>query len=229
MRLEGRPCARIWKFASSNFGSTNHGNPRHRTCYNSPETRLNAIYAAYQDPPVIRSIDLRKTSINNGTIEESEEDQFVGDSGTGTKDSKNTSDVDSEGAQEDETTVRFQYDGILNMDVKYTPVNGAVLPDLKDCYESELGNDVDSFHVMVYLTFFYVRVDLEYVLIERSDPSMSLTCDIIENNITVSVASNLDIDSDTSFAAFWKNLQHKRHWRFVLTTQIMVQELVFLM
>ena len=34
---------------------------------------------------------------------------------------------------------------------------------------------------------------------------MSLTCDIIENNITVSVASNLGIDSgDTSFAAFWK-------------------------
>lgn len=168
------------------------------------DTRLNAIYAAFQDPPVIRSIDLRKTSINNGTIEESEEDQFVGDSGTGTEDAKNTSDVDSEGAQEDDTTVRFQYDGILNMDVKYTPVNGDVLPDLKDCYESELGNDVDSFHVMDYLTFFYVRVDLEYVLIERSDPSMSLTCDTIENNITVSVASNLGIDSDTSFAEFWK-------------------------
>jgi hypothetical protein len=167
------------------------------------DTRLNAIYAAFQDPPVIRSIDLRDTSAKNGAIEDSNEDQFVGDSGTGTKDAKNTPDVDSKGAQEDEVTVRFQYDGILNMDVKYTPVNGAVLPDLKDCYGSELDDDVDSFHVMDYLTFFYVRVDLEYVLIERSDPSMSLTCDIIENNITVSVASDLGIDSDTSFAAFW--------------------------
>lgn len=168
------------------------------------DTRLNAIHAAFQDPPVIRSIDLRDTSTKNEAIEDSNEDQFVGDSGTGTKDAKNTSDVDSEGAQEDDATVRFQYDGILKMDVEYTPVGGSVLPDLKDCDKLDLDDEVDSFHVMDYLTLFYVRVDLEYVLIERSDPSMSLTCDIIENNITVSVASNLGIDSDTSFKAFWK-------------------------
>lgn len=171
------------------------------------DTRLNAIYAAFQDPPIIRSIDLRDASSKNGAIEDSNEDQFVGDSGTGTKDAKNTSDVDSEGAQEDEVTVRFQYDGILNMDVKYTPVGGSVLPNLQDSDECKLDDDdIDSFHVMDYLTFFYVRVDLEYVLIERPDPSMSLTCDIIENNITVSVASNLGIDSDTSFEAFYKEL-----------------------
>lgn len=169
-------------------------------------SRLNSIFASFQDPPIIRSIDIRETGVVSDQFEDEEEGEFVADSGTGKQNSIALSEIDVNGAQETEELVRFQYDGTLEMSVEFTQVGDSdILPDLKECYSDSLDDTTDAFHVMDYLSYAHVRVDLEFVLIDV--PGKKLTCDKIGENITVSVSSNLGIDNDSSFADFYETLK----------------------
>ena len=89
-------------------------------------------------------------------------------------------------------TARFQYNGVLNMEV--------VIDISKDNFSCLLKEEVDwpdpadvtgaqSLHVMPYMTTFSVDIYLEYTIFE------GVTCDIVDDDLRILVINNVGFDN----------------------------------
>jgi len=157
------------------------------------------------DNPVVRTINLRDTEAEDDLVqgEVVQRQEFEGE-GTGVADTKSF-DADSEGLSEtvDELkeTVRFQYDGVLKMELS---VNSAY--DELTCTPSETTELTDptigkSFHVVNYMAIFFVRLDLQYEIIP------GVFCDIVdEDTHQIEIINNVGMDDVAGFDTFYNAL-----------------------
>ncbi len=152
------------------------------------ENTIQGFYNYFQaSPPIVREIDLLDTAQEFGEFEAGKEDVDVAEGDTGLQDEEEKEEeeeafdeIDGE-VKADRTTVRFQFDGKLIMEV--------IVEESKDelsCdnYDSKFGTG-NSFHVMNYMTLFKVRVNLEYeIYVDK------IYCDIVEDGLQVRFPQN---------------------------------------
>ena len=158
--------------------------------------RIDIIWEAFQNPPLIRSIDLRGIQGQNETATENEDNKFDGDTGTA-KDEQASDNPD--GTLEEDSKVRFQYDGFLNMNVIFDQNNATTL----DCFDPDVYDDADSFHVIEYMTIFRVRIDVFYQIAEDK------LCDVVDqdkHDIVVSNDVGLEDQKSPGFEKFYSDL-----------------------
>jgi len=165
--------------------------------------RINNIFTAFQDPPIIRSIDLKDVEAEKKEIGDSENGRFEGESGT-SRDNQASDNAD--GALEEEELVRFQYDGVLAMDVEFNKLT-ATSEDITTtkCYDSKLvddGTDFDSFHIIDYMTIFRVKIDVYHEI------AVDKKCDAVDDKYKVAVISNVGLDDESAsgFDKFYSKL-----------------------
>ncbi len=149
--------------------------------------------------PLIRTIDLRSTGASDASIE-GERESLSSNSTTGIKSKddmklvqeKGLSDIEKD-EEEDLELVRFQYDGELQMEV-------SVFPDSLQC-SNYSSTGVDSFHVLEYMTYFKVTVDLEYEIIKDK-----VYCDILDDELKLRVENNVGVDSNEGWQKFYNSI-----------------------
>jgi len=84
-------------------------------------------------------------------------------------------------------TARFQYDGVLNMEVVIDrSVDTFSCGDQRD--PADFG-DAQSLHVMTYMTLFDVDIYLKYQILEE------VTCDIVDDDLRILVVNNVGFDN----------------------------------
>ena len=154
------------------------------------------IWTYFQDPSKVRTIDLRSTDIADEAMEE-EEDSMIYNTTKGLQDEEDLKDTELKNAiemekeeEENLELVRFQYDGVLKIDVR-------ILGDRLNCdsYNNEYAEG-DSFHVLSSMEQFLVKVDLFYDLTE------SMPCDIVDTeDLKLQITNNIGADpqSDAEF------------------------------
>ena len=156
--------------------------------------RLDNIWSAFQDPPLIRTIDLTDIGVENKTITEYEEDKFEGETGTA-KD--NQASDSAEGALEDEELVRFQYDGVMSMGVSF---DDEVVQTI-ECFDKEIYPNADSFHIIEYMSLFTVRIDVWHDINGQH-------CDAVDDKYKVVVTNNVGLEDAgaSGFEDFYNEL-----------------------
>lgn len=145
----------------------------------SAQKRIDHIYNFFQsDPPVVRDIDLLDATEDAKLLQEDQQETSAegnGNTGRGNAAEEAEGEMQTlvnDGLEAEQITVRFQYDGVLKMEVTIDEQK-----DVLDCpdYDLELFGSGESFHVMAYMTLFEVRVDLRYELSEGN------SCDIVDD------------------------------------------------
>ena len=144
--------------------------------------------------PLVRVIDLRDAD----TIKEdfkAEEKSMVTNTTTGTE---NTEDLDEEKKglrdteekeEENLDTVRFQFNGVLKMEVIIDEKKDGRDCDFKDNSVPADYGGAQSLHVIEYMTHFSVEVKLKYEILT------GLFCDIVDDNLSISVNNQVGKDS----------------------------------
>ena len=161
----------------------------------SDDRRLDNVWSAFQDPPLIRTIDMTDIGAETNTLNEYEEEKFEGDTGTAKDDQASDS---SEGALEEEEKVRFQYDGVMSMAVSFE--NNDVV-NTTDCFDKEIYPNADSFHVIEYMSLFTARIDVWHDINGQR-------CDAVDEKYKVVVTNNVGLeDAEASgFKRFYNAL-----------------------
>lgn len=162
---------------------------------NDDNERIEYISTAFQDPAIIRAIDLRDIDGFTEDIEDGEREQFQGDSGT-PRDALEEEEENTEDALDEEKTVRFQYDGILDMSLEFFTVSNkkeTLLSASTECYRSFLDDNTDSFYVINSNQIFIVRAYLGFLII----PEENKRCyDVEDNQYKVVITSNIGLDKN---------------------------------
>ena len=143
--------------------------------------------------PLVRTIDLRDVEQVKKEVE-LEGSSANTDTGKEDKAAKQTEKEDLaviESEEEDQLdTVRFQYDGVLKMNVEID--RGAKKFKCAKDEESwpKLANfgGAQSLHVIDYMESFFVNIYLEYEILE------GITCDIVDDDLRVLVVNNVGFD-----------------------------------
>ena len=143
------------------------------------EKRIENIYNFFQsDPPVVRDIELLDATEDAKLIQKEQQEASAegnGNTGRGNAGEEAGGEIqtlENDGLEAEQSTVRFQYDGFLKMEITIDEQE-----DVLDCsdYSLQLFGSGESFHVMAYMTIFVVRVDLRYDLSENN------SCDIVDD------------------------------------------------
>ena len=166
-----------------------------------PPARIGNIWNIFQgDRPLVRTIDLRSAGTADAAIE-GERESLGGNYTTGINSKDNIKQEEMENietiAKEEEENlelVRFQYDGDLMMEV-------SVLPDLLECSNYSSTEDTDSFHVLDYMKYFLVRIDLKYEIIEDK-----VYRNIVDSEMKLRVENNVGVDNNTGFDSFYNSI-----------------------
>ncbi len=162
--------------------------------------RYDHIWDFFQgEQPLVRTIDLRSTGAADAALQE-ERESLSSNSTTGIKskddikqDEEKNLDTITEEEEEDLELVRFQYDGKLQMEV-------SVFPDsFEECSEHSL-TDGNSYHVLEYMTYFLVRVDLKYEIIKDQE----VYCDIVDDELKLYVVNEVGVDGNADGNAGWQ-------------------------
>jgi hypothetical protein len=151
--------------------------------------------------PIVRAIDLREIDT---VVKDYESERNATDPGisTGKENEDNLKQkADNEDKMEEEgaeslDTVRFQYDGVLEMDVIIERPSDRF--DEKKCEASDFENPVNykslvaygnaqSFHVIDYLTAFLVDVSLGHNILGK-------ICEIVDDELKILVSNNVGVD-----------------------------------
>ncbi len=157
--------------------------------------------------PIVRSINLlgigQEDKAMEDVIEEEEED--VGDTGTDTVDKIEDAEALEDGEKLKET-VRFQYDGVLKMDVE---IGGDDLQCTN--YALEDPNNIDSFHVVEYMQLIDVSMKLKNEIIKDA-----LYCNQVDTErYRLQIESNLGMDTNAGFAQFFDQLPSAQEKEFI--------------
>lgn len=180
------------------------------------------IKDAFQDPPIIRTKDLRDISDYTKDIEKGEEEGIEGDSGTA-QDSVKDDTGDPEEALDEEKTVRFQYDGVLNMDIEFfTLENGkeTALSQSTACYKSSLDDDTNSFYVIDSNRIFIVRAFLNFLII----PEENKRCfEVRGNQYKVVITSNVGLDTNPGSEEYIGGLSKEERQLLALCSNVPVR------
>jgi len=165
----------------------------------SDESTIFPIWQVFQGTnPIVRSIDLRDVGAeleNEQTaVESSSSRTDTGKENTAAED-RQDEELSAIEEKEDESldTVRFQYDGVLKMEV--------VIDRSEDKYPNSCEkeeedqpnpadfNGADSLHVMEYMKTFTVDVYFQYQILE------GVTCDIVDDDLRLQVVNNVGFDT----------------------------------
>ena len=140
--------------------------------------------------PIVRAIDLRDVDAEINILDNSANISNTGKEDEGAEETEREELAVMERKEEDQLdTVRFQYDGVLNMEV--------VVDRSKDrytCEKEDRPNPADytgaqSLHVIEYMTLFTVDIKLKYQILE------GVTCDIVDDDLRVLVINNVGFDN----------------------------------
>lgn len=145
------------------------------------------------EDPIVRSINLISTEEEDEIEDELIAEEDGGDTG---KDNSEVKDKNDYKATEDsKETVRFQYNGDLEMEVE---VEG----DELECTPTDNKfKEGDSFHVVEYMSLVDIKVNLRFKLND------DLYCNIVDpGQHKLSIVSNLGMDSNAGFDEFYNNL-----------------------
>lgn len=160
--------------------------------------------------PVVRTIDLKDIENEESLLieEELKETDKGKDSGVTTAEPfENDADALSNTVESRRETVRFQYDGLLKMEVTTNSTYDKLTcnsPPLVPLTDKKIGQ---SFHVIDYMALFFVRVDLEYEIIPQSEGTSGVFCDIVdEKTHQIEITNNVGMDDVAGFEAFYNNL-----------------------
>ncbi|GFH43554.1 hypothetical protein CTEN210_00027 [Chaetoceros tenuissimus] len=153
------------------------------------------------EDPVVRTIDLLNTAEEDDAEDELIVTEDKGSTGTDTSEVKDKSSYRS--SEERKETVRFQYDGTLEMKFQVS--------DESDSYDNEnCDADVDtisgrSFHVVQYMSLVPIDMQLRYKILEN------LYCNYVDpEKHKLSIESNLGMDRNAGFDAFYEKLPSER-------------------
>ena len=150
------------------------------------------------EDPIVRSINLVATEEEDEIEDELIAEEDGGDTGTDTSEVKDKSGYKA--TEESKETVRFQYDGTLNMDVEVKPTK----PGTDSCLKSadfDIDHKSDSFHVVEYMSVINVSVRLKFHIINN------VYCNIVDpGKHKLSIVSNLGMDSNDGFEEFYNSL-----------------------
>ena len=161
----------------------------------SDESTIFPIWQFFQGTnPLIRAIDLRDVE----QVREAEVlEEGSGITNTGTEDEgaeemeEEQLAVIDEQANNQLDTVRFQYDGVLNMEVfiDRSKDNFSCEKEEEDWPDPADFTGAQSLHVMDYMTPFSVDIRLEYTILE------GVTCDIVDADLRILVINNVGFDN----------------------------------
>lgn len=175
---------------------------------NSEGTLLTAINEYFNGAdPIIRSINLVGTGQEDKALEDviEEEEEDTGDTGTETVDKLEDVEALEEGEDLKET-VRFQYDGVLQMDVE---VGG----DNLQCsdYTLEDEDNIDSFHVVEYMQLVDISMKLKNEIVKDE-----LYCNQVDTErYQIQIESNLGMDTNAGFEEFYNQLPSAQEKEFI--------------
>lgn len=145
--------------------------------------------------PIVRTINLLTTEEEDKIESEVVEEEDNGDKGTNNSEVKDKEDYKS--TEEEKETVRFQYDGMLEMIVD---VNNDDL-DCNPTSENFMSGENESFHVVEYMTIIDISIKL------RFDLSDGKYCNIVDpGKHKISIVSNLGMDRIGGFEKFYSGL-----------------------
>ena len=143
------------------------------------------------EDPVVRSINLLSTAEEDELEDKLIAEEDGGDTGKETSEVKDKQDYKATEASKE--TIRFQYNGLLEMEVE-------VLGDDLECNDYPSG-DFDSFHVVEYMSLIDIKIDLRFKLDD------DLYCNIVDpGQHKLSIVSNLGMDSNAGFDDFYNSL-----------------------
>lgn len=150
------------------------------------------------EDPVVRTIDL----LNTAEEDEAENKLIVaedkGSTGTDTSEVKDKSSYRS--SEDRKETVRFQYDGTLEM--KFQVTDG----DRYDREKCEAEADASqSFHVVQYMSLVLIEIQLQHKILD------GIYCNYVDpEKHKLSIESNLGMDRNAGFDAFYEKLPSDR-------------------
>lgn len=165
---------------------------------NNERSRIEAIWDFFQgESRFIQTKDLLETSIKAESINEGIDDITNGADNTGMIDSIQAS--ENQSSQQSET-VRFQYDGILKMDVSTIGGDNLQCTNYtRQMYDPSMSQ---SFHVVDYMATFSMEIALKYELIPGT-----LFCNKVDTELhRIQIESNVGMDTNAGFAKFYANL-----------------------
>lgn len=187
------------------------------------DERLEYIWSAFQDPPIIRTKDLRDISDYAEDIEKGEEEEIEGDSGTA-QDSVKGDKGDPDEALDEEKTVRFQYDGILDVDMEFFTLTNSqetALVQSTECYKSFLDDDTDSFYVIDSSTIFIVRAFLNFLII----PEENKRCyEVRDDQYKVVITSNVGLDTNPGSEEYIRGLSAEERQLLSLCSNVPIKD-----
>ena len=158
------------------------------------------------DSPTIRTIDMRETENEEKLIEEEIDGrkEFEGQTGTGNTESfDSTADGSASDFEELKETVRFQYDGVLKMEVTVNSTYDKLSCDSYTKTSFTDGTIGQSFHVVDYMSLFKLRIDLEYEIIPGT-----VFCDILDQeDHKIEIINNVGMDDVAGFGPFYNKLK----------------------
>jgi hypothetical protein len=156
------------------------------------EKQIDPIFQHFQgERPIVRVIDLRDANVIKADF--TAEKQSIETNTTTGKENINALNEEEmglsaleEGEEEKLDSVRFQYNGVLRMQVFIEERK-----DMLDCDEADLAEygDAQSLHVIDYMTVFDVEVKLVYEILT------GLFCDIVDDDLKILVDNQVGIDS----------------------------------
>lgn len=160
--------------------------------------------------PKKRTIDMRETENEENLIAKEIEGrkEFEGNTGTGNTESFDSAADGSAGDfDEMKETVRFQYDGVLKMEVTVDSTYNKLSCDGYEELTLADRTSSQSFHVVDYMSLFQVRIDLEYEIIPGSETSLPVVCDILDQeDHKIEITNNVGIDDVAGILPFYKKL-----------------------
>jgi len=163
--------------------------------------------------PKKRTIDMRETENEENLIANEIENrqEYEGNTGTGNTESFDSAADGSAGDfDEMKETVRFQYDGVLKMEVTVDSTYDKLSCDGYEELTLADRTSSQSFHVVDYMSLFKVRIDLEYEIIPGSHTSLPVVCDILDQeDHKIQITNNVGIDDVAGFMPFYNKLQGK--------------------
>lgn len=165
----------------------------------SDDSRIFPIWQVFQGTnPIVRSIDLRDIEKEIDEIK-NESNSSLNQTTTGKENTAAEKQEEEEllvleGKEEDSLdTVRFQYDGVLNMEVVIDRSEDKYPNSCKKVEKQQPKpadfNGAQSLHVMEYMKTFTVDVYFEYQILE------GVTCDIVDDDLRLQVVSNVGFDT----------------------------------
>ena len=174
-----------------------------------PFNRIDHIWDYFQGRyPETRTINLLDTEEESAALAAEEDKVAATEGDAGTLDSEEVElekeaedDVKNE-VEEREILVRFEFEGVLAMDVIIEAAADNLECTGYDRDTLELSEDF-SFHVVDSSRLFKVRVNLQFELIK----DRGLTCDIIGDDYQVIIINNVGLDANEGFDAFYGKIE----------------------